>query len=74
MNVNNIMFTISVLGILYGFAHYNDAKVYVGSEQRSSGKVCRYLNTNIKISNQYFKEDDLGDGLFECPLLQYSSK
>jgi hypothetical protein len=71
MNTTNMMFALSLLGIFYGLAHMSDMRMYVGGEKRSSGKVCNYLDTSINIEGVYYRQRDLGKGLFECPLVVF---
>lgn len=65
------MFGLSILGVFYGLAHLSDIRMYVGGEKRSNGKVCNYLDTTINVEGIYYRKDDLGKGLFECPLVVF---
>lgn len=71
MNKTNLMFALSIIGVLYSLAHFKDMRMYVGGEKRSSGKVCNYLDTSINVEGVYYRQRDLGKGLFDCPLVVF---
>lgn len=74
MNFDKNMFIACIAAVIYSAADINNAGIYIGRENRSSGKLCIYLDTRLNVDKVYFRPSELGSFGNGCPIIYFNNK